>query len=319
MLRKFLIVGSLSVLGIAYADSKHTTSGGFSHNPQTQVFINLMVKKHHFNKTQLEYLFSQIKVRPKVIQHVKAPVENNPWYAYRKLYVTNERIAGGVKFWQRYHKTLARAQKVYGVPASVIVATIGVESLYGRVTGKYPVIDALANLAFGSDSRPAYFRKELEDFLLLTREQHLNPLKVMGSYAGAIGQPQFMPSSYRHYAVNFSGKAGIDLMNDEVDVIGSVANYYKKMGWEAGQAIVVPATTRNGKLVPSLKISTKIHKQLIELKNRNNTEYWYALPNFYAIKRYNHSTMYAMAVYQLSFYISKTYGVKHVTHKKKHT
>lgn len=319
MLRMILIIGTLSGLSIAYADSTRTANSGFSHNPQTQVFINLMVKKHHFNKARLEYLFSQVKVRPKVIQHVKAPVENNPWATYRKLYVTNERIAGGVKFWQRYQKTLARAQKVYGVPASVIVATIGVESLYGRVTGKYPVIDALVNLAFGSDSRPAYFRKELEDFLLLAREQHLNPLKVMGSYAGAIGQPQFMPSSYRHYAVNFSGKAGIDLMNDEVDVIGSVANYYKKMGWEPGEAIVVPATTQNGKLVPSVKISAKIHKQLIELKNRNNTEYWYALPNFYAIKRYNHSTMYAMAVYQLSFYISKTYGVKHVTYKKKHT
>ena len=200
----------------------------FANQPKVKKFITQMVHQHHFNRKKLIALFNQVKIKPAIMQSIKTPLEKKPWYTYQMLFVTEWRIRQGVHFWNKYQKALEKAEKTYGVPASIIVATIGVETKYGKHTGNYRVIDALSNIAFSDSPRSPFFRKELEQFLLLTREQHLNPLKVMGSYAGAIGQPQFMPSSYRHYAVNFSGNPKIDLSNNEIDVIGSIANYYKK-------------------------------------------------------------------------------------------
>src|SRR6185295_2981427 len=150
-----------------------------------------------------------VKIRPTVIKSIKAPLEQHPWYTYRKLFVTEWRIQQGIVFWNQYHDVLTTVEKKYGVPSSIIVATLGIETKYGQHTGEYPVIDALANIGFSNTPRAPFFRSELEEFLLLTREQKLNPLKVMGSYAGAIGQPQFMPSSYRRYAVSFQGHSKI--------------------------------------------------------------------------------------------------------------
>ena len=168
----------------------------FSNKPQVKDFIHKMVVKHHFTKAGLITLFEQVKVRPAVIHSMKAPLEQKPWYTYQMLFVTEWRIRQGVAFWNKYQNTLERAEKMYGVPASIIVATIGVETKYGKNVGNYRVIDALANLAFSDSSRAPFFRNELEQFLLLAREQHLNPIKIMGSYAGAMGQPQFMPTRY---------------------------------------------------------------------------------------------------------------------------
>ena len=300
----------------------------FADRADVQAFIQTMVKKHKFNKQQLVSLFSEVKIRPQIMTQVRKPLEQKPWYTYQMLFVSDWRIAQGVKFWNKYADVLQRAEVMYGVPASIIVATLGVETKYGQRTGDYRVIDSLANIGFSDSSRAKFFRSELEQFLLLTREQHLNPLKVTGSYAGAIGQPQFMPSSYRNYAVNFSKSGRIDLMNNTVDVIGSVANYYSKFGWKMREPVAIQARVMGDRyayltrklqldkqlsinelsrfgVVPIRKISQDDLKvKVIELENHYSKEYWLGFHNFNVIKRYNPSDLYAMAVYQLSVYIS---------------
>jgi len=291
----------------------------FIERPDVKKFIMQMVQKHHFIQSELTDIFSTVQMRPAVIKSVKTPLEQKPWYTYQMLFVTEWRIRQGVEFWNTYKDALERAEKEYGVPASIIVATIGVETKYGKNTGSYRVIDALSNLAFSDSTRAPFFRQELEEFLLLVREQHLDPLKVMGSYAGAIGQPQFMPSSYRRYAVNFSGNSKIDLSNNEIDVIGSIANYYKKHGWKTQQPIAFKTDFANKKNelqnnaivnpadfgIPSLRNEKS---KLIELEGYFGREYWLSFHNFDVIKRYNPSNLYAMAVYQLSYYISRLKG-----------
>lgn len=317
-----MIIRFLLILCLVFLPCASRADMNFVHRPDVQTFIKHMVKTYKFSDNELESLFNNVKVRPKVIQKLKAPLEQKPWYTYQMLFVTEWRIREGVIFWNKYEKELERAEQIFGVPASVIVATIGIETKYGNFTGEYPVIDALSNLAFGDTSRAGFFRKELEQFLLLTREQHLDPKKVFGSYAGAIGQPQFMPSSYRRYAVNFSGSGKIDLSNNTVDVIGSVANYYLKHGWQKNQAVAVPASMKGGiyqmhlartrtisnfelmkrGVVPDLK-----HQEyrVIQLQGSYGNEYWLGFHNFNVIKRYNASDLYAMAVYQLSYYITE--------------
>jgi len=165
----------------------------FADRPDVKKFILEMVHKYHFNYSELTAVFNEVKIRPDVINSIKHPYEQKPWYHYQTLFVTEWRIRQGVKFWEKYHDALERAEREYGVPASIIVATIGVETKYGYMTGDFRVIDTLSTLAFIDSSRARFFRSELEEFLLMSREQHKNPLKMMGSYAGAMGQPQFMP------------------------------------------------------------------------------------------------------------------------------
>jgi len=318
MIRLLLSLLILLAPILTYADSD------FVHRQDVLQFINLMVKKYHFQKQVLLNIFSEVKLRPQVVHHVKKPLEAIAWNRYQILFVNNWRIKHGVEFWNTYAAALQRAEQVYGVPASIIVATIGIETKYGHRTGDYRVIDSLTNLAFSDSSRAPFFRQELEQFLLLTRDEHLDPLTVMGSYAGAIGQPQFMPSSYRYFAVNFSKSGKTDLMNNEVDVIGSIANYYKKHGWQpnepvAAQAYLIDdryASLANNRIslaipdwqkygiAPKEKLpSTNLKVKIIQLNNRYSKEYWLGFHNFYVIKRYNPSDLYAMAVYQLSTHI----------------
>jgi membrane-bound lytic murein transglycosylase B len=302
-------------------------SENFTTYPEVQAFIKKMVKKHHFKPAELNRIFSQVKVRPKVIRTLKAPAEQLPWYRYKIIFLNETHIRGGVNFWNKHAATLAKAEKIYGVPASIIVATIGAETKYGSNKGDYPVIDALTNIAFSDSPRAAYFKSELEEFLLLTREQHLDPLTVKGSYAGAIGQPQFMPSSYRRYAIDFSGNGKIDLTNNEDDVIGSIANYYKKHGWKTNQEIAIPTVTQSSRyrflfqkspppkvtigdlaeygIYPyASKLPNDQKIRVIALQAYSSNEYWVGLHNFDVIKRYNNSDLYAMAIYQMSYYIS---------------
>jgi membrane-bound lytic murein transglycosylase B len=241
-----------------------------------------------------------------------------------------------VRFCGLYETALAKAEETYGVPASIIVATIGIETKYGQKTGDYRVIDSLSNIAFSNSQRAPFFRRELQEFLLLVREEHLDPLKVMGSYAGAIGQPQFMPSSYRHYAVNFSKSGKTDLMNDEIDVIGSIANFYSKHGWRKNEPVATEAMVLAGRyqfmmqkgelkrsltlaeleklgIVPKNKIEgDHLKAKVIELQSYYSKEYWLGFPNFFVIRRYNVSDLYAMAVYQLSTYISTLKNSEHL-------
>lgn len=296
----------------------------FTKRPEVQTFINKMVIKHHFKKETLVNLFAQVKIRPQVMHHINKPLEKETWELYQLLFVNEWRIKHGVEFWNKYDNALREAEAIYGVPASIIVATIGLETKYGQHTGEYRVIDALSNIAFSNSKRAPFFQTELEQFLLLTRDENLDPLSMRGSYAGAIGQPQFMPSSYRHYAVNFSHSGKIDLMNDEVDVIGSIANYYKKHGWVTNSPVATQALMlgdkyhyliKNNRLDEPLTIAEfaqygvvpkhpveneRIQAELIELQNHYSKEYWLGFHNFYVIKRYNASDLYAMAIYQLS-------------------
>lgn len=329
MLRQIkILIIALSIMLLAQSTF---ASEPFGNRPEVRTFIHYMAKKYKFKEHELIVLFNTVKIRPQVIRNVKAPLESNPWHRYQMLFVTEWRIREGVAFWNKYQDALDRAEKTYGVPASIIVATIGVETKYGQNTGSYRVIDALTNLAFSDSSRSKFFRQELEQFLLLSREKNLNPLKVMGSYAGAIGQPQFMPSSYRNYAVNFSGNGKIDLSHNEIDVIGSVANYYHKHGWKYNDPVALPAAVSGYRYYRLLSDPQKLSvghfsdigvfprgyapedqkAKLIELKGYYRNEYWLGFHNFDVIKRYNTSTLYAMAVYQLSEYIAAVRGRLH--------
>jgi len=309
----------------------------FAKRQDVQEFITRMSSKHGFKQQELASLFEQVQVRPDVIRLTKKPLEKQTWRKYQTLFVSAWRIQHGVKFWDQYQNTLYRAHQQYGIPPSIIVATLGIETRYGKNMGGYRVIDSLSNLAFNQTPRAPYFKQELEQFLLLSRDNQLDPLTVKGSYAGAIGQPQFMPSSYRYYAVDFSGNGNIDLMYNTTDVIGSIANYYNKNGWVPGGKIASPirdmrihrnlAALKNQKKTMAewkkLGITTKLtHSEqekatLIELDNRDTKEYWLGYRNFEVIKRYNASNLYAMAVFQLSRYIDDLRGQKpHGSHKK---
>ncbi len=261
-------------------------------------FINRLVTRDHFQRAELIPIFQSITFRQSVIRHDRAPLEQETWGLYQRLYVTEWRIRKGVEFWNRYKSELNEVERRYGVPANIIVSTIGIETRYGQHSEQVPVIDALATLAFNDNRRAAYFQSELEQLFLLCREQHLNLRKLRGSFTGAIGQPQFMPSSYRHYAVSFDGRSNqIDLTSNVPDIIASVGNFYHQHGWKNGEPVAMPATLTNQEEFKDTAYEP------IALKNKNGSEYWMGFHNFKVIKRYNPSNLYAMAVFQLSHYL----------------
>ena len=295
-----------------------------------QAFIAEMSTKHGFKAQQLSQLFGEVKLQQKIIDAISRPAEAKPWHQYRPIFVTESRTQEGVAFWNQHQADLERAHQVYGVPPEIIVAIIGVETRYGRHKGSYRVMDSLATLAFTYPKRAAFFRSELEQYLLLTREESIEPLSLTGSYAGAMGMGQFISSSYRHYAVDFDGDGKRDLWNNPVDAIGSVANYFKQHQWQPGAMVTVPALVggnhiqvtvqkgfkphstiaelRNKGVTPKAKADPQAMAALIELETRRGREYWLGLDNFYVITRYNHSPLYAMAVYQLGQAILKQRG-----------
>jgi len=267
----------------------------FASRQSVKHFIKEMHQKHHLDKKTLARLFETFGPEKKVLAAMSKQYEALPWYKYRDTIVTDKRTQEGVQFWKENAETLKKAEAQFGVPAEIIVAILGIESSYGRITGKYPVLQTLATLAFDYPRRAKFFRGELEHFLLLSQEGALDPILTQGSYAGAMGLPQFMPSSYRRYAVDFSGHGKRDLIHNTTDVIGSVGNYLSQHGWKRNAKIAqkgaakIQANTQKQKTVP------------IVLKNSENSEeHWTGLHNFYVITRYNHSIHYAMAVYQLS-------------------
>jgi len=199
--------------------------------PGIPEFIDEMVAKHKFKHAELESVFAHAQHVPAVIDAISRPATTKPWLEYRAAFVNSQRIKLGLEFWHRYRKTMRRAERKYGVPQEIIVAVIGVETIYGQDAGTFRTIDALTTLAFDYPPRADFFRSELENFLLLAREQQFDLLAIRGSYAGALGIPQFMPSSYRIYAVDFNGNHRINLLREANDAIGSVANYLKYFGW----------------------------------------------------------------------------------------
>lgn len=290
-----------------------------------QEFITEMVSKHGFDKDQLDALFSQAKIAQSILDAISRPAEAMPWYKYRKIFLRNDRINLGRKFIEENRELLDKAETEYGVPPHIIAAIIGVETRYGKNAGNYKVMDSLVTLGFRYPKRANFFRGELEQFLLLAREQGLDPLTVSGSYAGAMGIPQFISSSYRHYAVDFDGDDKIDIWKNPADAIGSVGNYFKMHGWKRDQHIAYKASTSGNAFESILNSSLEPDKTLFELSNLgvtintdlsgdmkakllkfeqdNGNDYWIGLDNFYVITRYNHSALYAMAVYQLAMEI----------------
>jgi membrane-bound lytic murein transglycosylase B len=291
--------------------------------PEVERFIDTLVSEHEFDRAELATLFRQVEHQPRIIEAITRPAESKPWYQYRPIFVTEKRIRGGVQFWQENQALLARAEETYGVPAHIIVAIIGVETYYGRHKGGYRVIDALSTLGFDYPPRAAFFRKQLAQFLLMAREEKRDPLTFLGSYAGAMGMPQFIPSSFRSYAVDFDKDGQRDLWENRSDIIGSVANYFARHRWQQGGAIasravidgkppqalldkgIRPSLTRSdlnsAGVSPQNPVAEGEEVALLALESApGEHEYWITQDNFYVITRYNHSPLYAMAVYQLA-------------------
>jgi membrane-bound lytic murein transglycosylase B len=286
--------------------------------PGIPEFVDDMVAKHRFDRAELEKAFAYAQHQPSVIEAISRPAILKPWLEYRAFFVNPERIKFGLEFWRRHEQTLTSAEREYGVPQEIIVAVIGVETVYGRDVGKYRVLDALTTLAFDYPRRADFFRNELENYLLLARDEQFDLLGVRGSYAGAIGIPQFMPSSHRRFAVDFNGNQKTNLLGEPADAIGSVANYLQNYGWVRNEPIAVRAqageligsgggtTPRNlatwslSGVTPTLTFSQEKIARLIDFTVAEGKEYWLAFNNFDVITRYNNSDFYAMTVVQLA-------------------
>lgn len=298
----------------------------YREHPEAQKFINEMVDEHGFDREQMESWFASANKQQSILDAIARPAERTKtWKEYRPIFILPLRVTNGVKFWQEHKDVLARAEQQYGVPAEIIVSIIGVETNYGRNTGSHKVIDALSTLAFDYPPRSPFFRKELQNYFLLIREQKQDPLAFRGSYAGAMGYGQFMPSSYREYAVDFDGDGFTDIWNNTTDAIGSVANYFKRHGWKSGEPVAVrarfegdPAAITFNQIDPPQQtvadwkalgfqpvgsLDDHLPAVVLQLKGQHGTEYWMAPRNFYVITRYNRSHLYSMAVYQLSLLI----------------
>jgi membrane-bound lytic murein transglycosylase B len=293
-------------------------------------FIRQMVTQHQFDEDVLSDLFDEIEFKEDIITKISKPSESLPWYKYRRIFLKEPRIKAGVQFWQKNKRTLEIVEKQTGVPAEIIVAIIGVETFYGQHTGNYRVIDSLSTLAFGYPPRSQFFSSELEQFLLFCRNEKIDPLMPTGSYAGAMGIPQFMPSSYINYAIDYNKDNSRDIWHNDDDVIASIANYFIKHGWKSGQSVAIQICDKcqsSRQPLPILKenlsfvgsngknpnISTPLlttkKARIIAFEQENGEELWAPSDNFYVITRYNKSPLYAMAVYQLSLAISNLYSI----------
>jgi membrane-bound lytic murein transglycosylase B len=306
----------------------------FSRWKDVSQFIDKMVTQHGFEKTQLDASFDQVRYLERAIQLMKPAPVGTPknWKAYRARFVENVRIEAGMAFWDTYEDALKRAQADYGVPPEIIVGLIGVETIYGNHTGNFRAIDALTTLAFAYPDTPTrlkrmeFFKSELENLLILARDSGVDPFSFKGSYAGAIGLPQFMPSSIRQFAVDFDQDGKIDLLSSPVDAIGSIANYLSLHGWKKDLPTAFPATLvkdvdqarLNNALSQGLnatysmmeieRVATTASPEapktllygLVDLQNGEEaTEYWLATENFFALTQYNRSYFYAMSVIDL--------------------
>ena len=319
----------LVILGVLFSVSV-TVLADYSKHPEASDFINTMVNKHDFEQSQIETWLASATHQKSIVKAMSRPAEKaKPWHEYRKIFVTNKRTSRGVQFWQENQETLERAEKEFGVDPAIIVSIIGVETNYGRNVGSYRVIDALTTLAFDyytrtekRESRKIFFTTQLEHLLLLAREQGKDPLTLKGSYAGAMGWGQFMPNSYRNYAVDYDGDEFADIWTNPTDAIGSVANYFKKHGWKTGLPVATRAHVKNipdsatlnkmkrpkttiAELItqgytPTDQVAKDLTAFPLRFEAKYGQEYWLGLHNFYVIGRYNPRAKYAMAVHQLS-------------------
>jgi membrane-bound lytic murein transglycosylase B len=301
-------------------------------------FIENMVNEYKFNRETAQQFLNKAEKDQAVIDAIKRPWEAKPWHQYFPIFLTEKRFEKGLAFYQTHRSTLARAEEKYGVPAEMIVAILGIESFYGTYKGTYSALNALYTLGFHYPPRASFFKKELAQLLLLANEEQFDASELKSSYAGAMGWGQFIPSSYRHYAVDFDNDGVRDLLNNPVDAIGSIANYFKRNGWQRGEAIAFPVTTTVKQAKPWLRKSLKYREtfnqlqqagislnaeeaqlyamdnadelwrsvkqqssaKLLDFAQPNRVDYWLGLKNFYVITRYNHSKLYAMVAFQFS-------------------
>jgi membrane-bound lytic murein transglycosylase B len=292
---------------------------------EVKEFISEMVSKYRFTRKELNRVFAKAQYQPSIVKAMDQPPESAlaSWQAYRAIFITPERIEAGAQFWNRNAEALKRAAAEFGVQEEVIVGIIGVETTFGRNIGTYRVIDALTTLAFDYPKRGAYFREELEHYLVFSRDQGIDPLRVKGSYAGAIGIPQFMPGSYRRFAVDFDGDGHINLATSPADAIGSIGNFLKLHGWVRGEAVAfkaeatgdawrkiagagtVPATRFADLAASGIKLPVALPEDtlcaLVELESPGEPlDVRVTLPNFFVLTRYNRSNLYAAAVLDLA-------------------
>jgi membrane-bound lytic murein transglycosylase B len=317
----YLIRFSSSFLSVILSLILAACTGNIKNAELVNAFKEQMTLTHHFDKAELDRLFDEVEIKDDIIKKMTKPAEGLPWYRYRKIFLTDKRIDEGVKFWRENEQVVTQIANQYGVPAEIMIAIIGVETSYGQNTGNFRVIDALSTLAFAYPPRSKFFTKELESFLLICRDEGLNPLEPLGSYAGAMGMPQFMPSSFSAYATDFNNNGRRDIWHDTSDVLASIGNYFAKHGWQKDQMITLPIIQNEpnkadffdelkpdlrieelqsaiSKISRSIPLNTKV--KILGLKQEHGEELWATLENFYVITRYNHSPLYAMAVYQLS-------------------
>ncbi len=291
-------------------------------NPDVRKFIDSMVSDHAYDRGTLEGVLSQAKTQASILEAIARPAERTKeWHEYRDIFLTEARVQAGATFWREHDEELQRISEATGVDIEILVGIIGVETYFGRITGKYRVLDALATLAFEYPPRSKFFRGELEQFLLLVREEGMDATEATGSYAGAMGRPQFMPSSYRAYAVDSSADGKRDIWSNWADVMGSIANYFVRHGWRTDNQVVAQASLGNqwrgdppeNKLKPEETVTSLSHQgvlfatdlpgenqsQLLTLEGDDGEEHWVGFHNFFVITRYNRSVMYALAVHQL--------------------
>lgn len=320
----------LAALLLALGCAAPAAAVPLAEHPPLQALIDSLVSQDGFERADLERLLTGAQFQQSIVDAITRPAEKMPWYRYRPIFLTQQRIDGGVAFWRQHAALLARAELEHGVPASIITAIIGVETRYGAVTGRYRALDALTTLTVAGLPRSAFFGRELRELMLLGREERLDLAGLSGSYAGALGLPQFIPSSYRAYAVDFDHDGRRDLLASPADAIGSVANYLRRHGWEPGQPIsavaqVTPAAASLADGNPSPRYALNELRQrgvttpdaapasrkaaLIRLEAEQGDEYHLGFQNFYAITCYNHSALYAMAVTQLAAAIGAQHPV----------
>jgi membrane-bound lytic murein transglycosylase B len=324
MMRFASVVGAvLAATVVAHAQ----TTQWVELKPEVEELVLRMEREHQFDANELREMFAQFKPNETIIKAFNTPATSKPWHYFRNLYVTSSRVDGGVAFWNKHAELLERARATYGVPEEVITSIIGIESFYGKRTGRFQVADALYTLGFEVPRRSQFFQGQFEQFMLLTRENGFEPLDVKGSFAGAMGIPQFIPSSYRDYAVDFDKDGRTDLFASVADAVGSVGNYLSRFGWNDGGQVVLraklsssdthkleslgvkPSLTikqfRARGVEPAGDIADDIDGGFFVLEDDDGPQFWISLNNFYVITRYNRSKNYAMAVHQLSQEIAR--------------
>ena len=314
---RVLVVASVTAL-LLYGP----VSADYLAREDVRAYVDELVLAHGFGRDALLETFAAARHRPRIVEAMSRPAEKAlKWFQYRDIFLRDERIARGIDFWADNSAALESAEASFNVAPEYVVAIIGVETYFGRVMGSHRVLDALSTLAFDYPPRAGFFRNELTEFLLLAREEKRSPAELKGSYAGAMGYGQFIPSSYRHYAVDFDDDGIRDVWTNTTDAIGSVANYFARHGWRGEGEVVVRVTASGGEAenaantglslnrtvtefrelgVEVPEIDGEAHAALFRMELEDGAEYWLALHDFYVITRYNRSAMYALAVHQLS-------------------